>query len=385
MEPVTITFAHPPDAGEHYQALADQFMQAYPEITVELVPLPRGRFHIPDGVDAFSVGNQFTFAQLRYQGDLLDLSPLIEQDAAFDYADFYPGTLNLFSGEGRVWGLPAGVDPLVLYYNKSLFAAAGLDVTANTWTWDDMLAAALAVRNPENGDFGYAIFEQQLDLIAMVMIYQHGGRLVDDLDNPTQVTFNDPLNVEAMDWLQSLYHTHDVAPTREQANDAFGYGEQAIYRGVLGGKVGMWPGFFSERGGTDWPADWSNLSWGMVALPQDAQAVTTGFAGGYAISLASPHPEAAWKWLTFLSEQVPPDLVPARRSAAESREFSERYGDEIAAAARRSVETITLISPNLVQFQTPLEAFSQAVQSIVDGSTTAQEALDGAQKQAEVP
>ena len=94
---------------------------------------------------------------------------------------------------------------------------------------------------------------------------------------------------------------------------------------------------------------------------------------------------AAWKWLVYLTEQVPMFDMPARRSLAESQDFTADVGDEVASAARRSAENVTLISPNMVQLGEDLQYFHQVVLDIVSGDATAQEALDWAQSQIDGP
>lgn len=386
-EPVTITLGLYEYQIDYFEPRIEEFQQLHPEITVEFRELPNFQgFNVSDypEIDVYGVDLSF-FLQNQVDEILLDLSPLIEQDQSFDLTDFYPGTLELFSSNNRVYALPSGIDSFVLYYNKDLFDLNGLDYPTNEWNWNDMLTAALVIQDDNSDTFGYGVPETHFDLNALILMSQHGGQLFDDLENPTQVIYNHPLNVEAMQWFGNLYHLHYVAPTIEQANELFGFGDQAILRGVLQGKIGIWPGYFSERGGETWPSDWQNLSWGVVAMPRDLHAVTSGFGSGYAITAGSPYPEAAWEFLTFLSEQPPFFLSPARRSIAESKEYVANENEEIAAAARRSAENITLISTDLVQFGEDLQYITPMVADIVSGEATAQEALDWAQAQVDGP
>jgi ABC-type glycerol-3-phosphate transport system substrate-binding protein len=217
----------------------------------------------------------------------------------------------------------------------------------------------------------------------MILMTQHGGQIFNDLSNPTDVTFNHPLNIAAMQWYQDLFFDYNVAPTPDQANTFYGYGNEATIRGILQGDIGMWPGNFSERGGITWTADWQNLDWGMVALPGDVNAATSGFGTGFAISAQAAKPEAAWKWVVFLSEQIPQFLIPARQSVANTREFRDYFGEETASVALYSMQHVALISPELMQFEDALIHYSQAIQTIHNGDATAQEALDRAQEQSQ--
>ena len=383
LEPTMITFIHQAFEAEYYEPLVEKFMEEYPEITVEL---STAIGNDPDDYaqsDVIGV-DLYNFIQLQPHNVFLDMSPLIEQDKNFSFSDFYPGTVELFSENEKIWALPSGIDTFVLYYNKNLFDQNGFGYPTNDWTWDDLLAVASGIRE-EPDTFGYGVPDPYLELNAMILIHQHGGQLFDDMDNPLGITYNDPLNVEAMQWFQDLYYLYDVAPTPEQASRSFGYGNQGIFRGVLQGDIGMWPGNFSDRGGVTWPVSWDNLSWGMVALPGDVSASTSGLGTGFAISARTENPEAAWLWLTFLTEQIPQTLIPARRSLAESKEFQDQIGMEAADAAAKSIQNVTLISPDLFQYGNSLEYFSEAINDILDGSVSAREALDWAQDQVENP
>lgn len=382
-EPVTLSFVVQSYEADYFAPLAEEFMRENPEITVEINQIVGNNFQAYGEADVVGV-NAFMFPQFQAQGAYLDLTPLIEQDPNFDFADFYPGTVDLFTREERVWAIPSGIDTFVMYYNKSLFNQSGLTTPSNDWTWDDMFSIAVTIRERGNEQqFGYAVPEQSVELNAMILMTQHGGQIFNDLSNPTDVTFNHPLNIEAMQWYQDLFFDYNIAPTPDQANSYYGFGDQTIIRGVLQGDIGMWPGNFSERGGGTWPVEWTNLDWGMVALPGDVNAATSGFGNGFAISAEAEKPEAAWKWVVFLSEQIPQFLIPARQSLTNSRDFKDQLGEEAAAAALDSMENVALISPELIQFENALINYSQAIQDIHNGEATAQEALDRAQEQSQ--
>ena len=385
-EPATITFGLYPYEQDYYEPLIEEFKEVHPEITIELEDLPITQiFDANDypNVDVFGVDLNFFF-QNQVDEVLLDLAPLIEQDESFDISDFYPGAVDLFSRGNQMWALPAGINPYVMYYNKDLFDLNGIDYPTSEWNWDDLLTASMVIKDDINDTYGFGVPDQNLILHSFILMSQHGGQLFDDLNNPAKFTFNHPLNIEAMEWFGNLYHLHNVSPTTKQANAAFGFGDQALLRGVLQGKIGMWPGYYSERGGITWPSNWDNLSWGMVALPGDVNAGTSGFGAGFGIASGSQSPLAAWEWVVFLTEQVPMLNMPARRSLAESSEYEVLMGNpEIASVARNAAENIVLIGSDVVQFGNDLQYFNQAIEDIISGDATAEEALNLAQSQIE--
>jgi len=371
-------FAHPGFDADYYEALVEEFNESYPYITVELVGSGTG------DADVF-VNSHFALSELREQGNVLSLDPFIQQDTSFDLSAFYPGTVEALTSEGEVWAIPAGADMLVMFYNRDLFDQYGVPYPETGWTWDDFLDRALALRDPDASVFGYAPTNRLLDSLSF--IYQHGGRIFDDLQNPTRTTFDDPLTIEALEWYASLIHEHNVAPTEEQLYDEDLGGAGSVVIGVYLNRVGMWTGELSERGGgrqvsTTWPGEWK-MRWGMVPLPRDAQSATLTFIEGYFVSSQAQHPDACWQWISFLSEQTSYRLMPARKSLAESATYEQRVGGDVAAVAWASLESAMVPSPRLAEFGGAWGIFWRALDAIIGGRSPPEEAMISAQQEAE--
>ena len=77
--------------------------------------------------------------RLGQEERLLDLTDRITQDPVFlDANVFVQGGWDLFKfGTDRYWGVYSGADTLLLYYNKTLFDAAGAPYPTADWTWDN--------------------------------------------------------------------------------------------------------------------------------------------------------------------------------------------------------------------------------------------------------
>ena len=380
-ELVTITFAHPDADGEYYQTLADSFNEQYPFITVELHPKT---WRALEGVDVDEedvfVTSQFALSWLLAEDLVLDVTPFIDHDETFNPSDLYPGTLALYTRDGKTWAVPAAVDLMVMYYNEDLCDRYGVTYPEAGWTWDTFLDTALALRDPSMGTFGYAASYSPDRAIfdPLVFVYQHGGRVFDDLVNPTRPTFDEPLTVEAMEWYAGLLHEYDVAPSPDQAREAF-VDYPYYYSGILEGRFGLWAGMLSERGGASGPAEWK-IPWGVVPLPRDSQSATMTMVDGHFISSHTSHPDACWKWVSFLSQQTPHRHAPARRSVAESAEYEQRVGDTVASTVRASMEGALMLSPRLAEFEDALASLGRAVDAIINLQATPQEAMSQAQE-----
>jgi multiple sugar transport system substrate-binding protein len=373
-EPATITFSYSNyyTNAKYLEGMVDEFSKQHPLIAVELQPYTFYRsLTYPGDVN---VAYSWDTLEKHAQGEItmMDLTSFIEQEDSLDLADFYPGAMSFFKMEGETLAVPTGVDVDVLYYNKDLFDRYGVPYPKTGWTWDDFLDAAVALRDPNAGIYGFGADPDSWDYVDI--IYSRGGQLVDDLQEPTRTMYDDPKNIEVLEWYVGLSEEHDVAPTREQVQKEFaGY----VYNGITRGKVGMWIGGFSER--QQYNPEWG-FEWGMVPLPGEEGTPTLGWwEEGLFISDKAQHPDACWKWIVFLSERnLPEFLMPVRRSLVESEKYEKTVGLEVADIARASIEKA---SPVGYETQGLIKKLDQGVDMYFSGTfETPREALVWAQE-----
>ena len=217
-EPVVIHFAFPANLASYYDELIEQFNQEHPHITVERKTArseETWRYLFRENqVDVFWFTSDGDLFQTLYEeGQVLNLTPLIQQSDAWDAQDFYPSLLEPYNIEGNTWALPAGVNLAVMYYNKDLFDRYNADYPAMNWTWDDLLMATLSTRDPDEGVYG--LVGQPIFVVPFV--YQHGGQIVDDWRAPARLTLDDPLTIEAIEWYAAMIHDYDVMPSPQSA------------------------------------------------------------------------------------------------------------------------------------------------------------------------
>ena len=112
--------------------------------------------------------------------------------------------------DGTQYALPSSFSDVVLYYNKDLFDAAGLDYPTSDWTWADEKAAAEALTDQAAGVWGDhqpVSFYEYYKALA-----QNGGEFL--AADGKSVAFNSPEGIEAAEWLVDKSGT--VMPTIEQ-------------------------------------------------------------------------------------------------------------------------------------------------------------------------
>jgi multiple sugar transport system substrate-binding protein len=387
-EPVTVSLIYRHDLSEHIEASIKAFGNQYPHITVDRQPASAGELawdFEADDADVRAVYTAIVDSQ-RERGDFLALDPFIEADESFDVSEFYPAALDAFALDGKVWAIPYGVTSEVVFYSKDLFDQYRVPYPEIGWTWDDFVRTALALRDPEAGVYGFAHLPDDDGWFHWGYIHQHGGRVLDDLQQPTRTTFDDPLTIEVMEWYARLYHDYGVAPTLEQMRTELAGDVDAAF---ARGKVGMTSRDLSFQGGVLAGNRWPER-WGIVPPPRSTADTALDICGdlwvnGYAISSQTQHPDAAWQLVAFLSRQMVPRQIPPRRSHAESAEYEQLVGREAAAVARHVLQN-GLPWPTRRFLDTTRQAIAvlgEASTRIRSGQMTAREAMDWAQQEAQ--
>lgn len=154
-DPVTITWWHinTADPGlSNWQALADEYTAANPHVTIEITVLENEAFKSrlvtvmqagdpPDLFQSWGGGVLRTFAD---NGLVRDISP----ELAGEWQDSIAAqsALDLYGQDGAYYGVPWTWGAVGFFYNKALFAQAGLDPEVPPATWDEFLAAVTTLQ-----------------------------------------------------------------------------------------------------------------------------------------------------------------------------------------------------------------------------------------------
>jgi ABC-type glycerol-3-phosphate transport system substrate-binding protein len=88
---------------------------------------------VPAVVQVYDIGTRLLI-------DLNVITPMQDfiDAEGFDIADIEPNVANYYSVDGRLQSMPFNTSNPVLYYNKDLFKAAGLDPEKAPRTWDEV-------------------------------------------------------------------------------------------------------------------------------------------------------------------------------------------------------------------------------------------------------
>ena len=339
---LTFFFAANPEEADARLRVVDAFARRHPDIKVRtLLSGPDALQHMsiycaggkcPDVLMAWDL----TYAGLADRGVLLDLNTLLGQDNAFAAelkADSIRSLYETFTFDGGQYALPEQWSGSYLYYNKKLFAEAGVRPPPGRWekpwSFGDFLDTAKALtkrdRSGRVSQWGY-VDTWAASYSAGLFGVNNGVPWSTPRMNPTHLNFDNDVFIEGIQFYADLANTHKVAPTASETQsmstmDLFSAGHAAMAQG------GHWRYQTFERAkGLDF--DITVLPTGPKGHAARSNIGTTGLA----IAASSRRKQQAWEFVKFATGPVGQEViaqsglfVPVLRSAIESAGFAEAH------------------------------------------------------------
>ena len=390
----TITFGLPDDIKEEtagYKALAQAFMDLYPDIAVQIKTVSGGQDYMSGKImsDKYDVFLWYDTVPDECAGQraetsepsdcpvaVLDLMPFVEM-GDFPLDDFSPASLAPLIQEGNLWGIPLTLDVVVaMFYNKTLFDAAGVPYPQDGWTWDNFLVKAKQLTQGEGEEKQYG-FLSWFWPMGDVMLYLAGQGLtpVDATTSPSMFYLNTDGMKTALHWWAALDTEWEIMPPLE---NMLSWDTGNI---LPSGRVAMWTDLIRTRNYREFYS--KDVKIGVVPLPRGAQSAARVEKQVIYISADTEHPQECWKWARYLSDHLPPaPLAPARMSQLQSEAFRQHVGGDTASTYLAAIKADINLGERR-EFYEAAPYLETALRTIASG-TDVDRALGEAQRQAEV-
>lgn len=217
-EPVKLSFAiWDQNQKDAMQQIADAFTAEHPNVTFEIQVNAFEDYWTKlqtaaaggAGPDVFWMnGPNF---QLYASNGLL--APLDDQN--IDTTKYSKGLVDLYTYEGKLYGAPKDFDTIGVWYNKTLFDAAGVAYPKAGWTWDDFKATARQLTDKKKGIYG-VVAAQYNQMEYYPTIYQAGGEVI-SADHKTS-GYGSPQALEGITFWTDFIKSGD-SPTAQQMTD----------------------------------------------------------------------------------------------------------------------------------------------------------------------
>jgi multiple sugar transport system substrate-binding protein len=278
------------------------FEAVHPGIEVEIVSCTNTEYEAKlslmhaagDPPDIFSSVGRAGLADFVHKGLVLPLDDWVARDKGL-FQDFLPGSLDTLRVNGRLYGLPVGGVPTMMYYSPRLFDQAGVAYPPTSWddkswTWNSMVDTARKLTRDRDGDGRIDVFGVRMDLWPTVTnAWLWGGDWFEPEAYMTGIArrtiADSPAVAQSLQAQLDLMYTYHVMP---QPGEGASFQSGTLAMGAEGG-------WFTRN----W-AIVPNLDWSIAPLPRGVDKIRNAvFTDPWAISSASKHKEAAWEFIKF--------------------------------------------------------------------------------------
>jgi multiple sugar transport system substrate-binding protein len=265
------------DTGERLNKLRTQFQAGGEELDIIL-------------------GDVIWTAELAESGWISDLSDRFPES---QQQEILPGSVEAIIYNGKPYAMPWYTDTGLLYYRKDLLKKSGYDHAPKTW--NELKQMTTKVLGESDVKFGFVFQGARYEggvCDACEYIWSHGGNVLDPED-PTKVVIDSPQAIAGLETERSMI-TDGIAPEavtvyeEPESEGSFLNGDALFLRN--------WPYVYALIGTSNYPK-LKPEQVGVSELPSADGKPGNGTVGDQPlyISTSSKNPDAAWKFIEFVT------------------------------------------------------------------------------------
>ncbi|NED94891.1 sugar ABC transporter substrate-binding protein [Phytoactinopolyspora alkaliphila] len=348
------------DTTPEFRAMFDAFEEANPNITIQPVDILADDYDDKltamlaggDKTDVLTMKNVIGYSRYANRGQLMDISDLVGSTDTSDLAG-----LDAYDIDGSYYAMPYRQDFWLLYYNKGMFDAAGLDYPENI-TWDEYVQLAEQLTSGEGGEKVYGT-------------YHHTWRSVIQAISAAQ-TGGDQLGGD----YSFFADQYEMALGVQDSGFALDFGtavaQQADYRNMFETEatammpMGTWyiSGVLAAAANGD-----TDVDWGIAPMPQrpdSSEVVTFGSPTAFAVNENAEHADAAKMFVEFAASEegakaiAEVGVVPALQNSAITDAYFALDGMPEDDLSRTAFE------PDVVELEMPVSETTSDIDTILN-------------------
>lgn len=302
--------------GDAVEDALARYTAAHPEVTFERRNIPRGDYTRTllqtatggEGPDLLIAANWETAAYAD-AGLIVDLSDYVAEWGQQD--EYYPVMWDLTQYDGATYAIPHFADVYAIWYNKAIFAEAGLEPPT---TWDEMQATAEALS--DGARFGLAFSAITGSEGANAFIIRALGAGVE------------PEHFDTAEGLKAAEQWRALIENGAVSRGALNWTEDDVKDQFISGNAAMM--INSATYVAAMAEEAPDLDWGIIPIPVDAKPATLMQSDNLAIGATTEHEAVAWDVIEYfqteeaLNQYLPArGKLPARIDVGQSAQWSE--------------------------------------------------------------
>ena len=221
------------------------------------------------------------FALFSSRGAFLDITEMVEQSNIINADVYFEGPLNSVTWDGKLYGVPKYTDTIGVFYNKDMFAEAGITEPPVTWAQYEDYASKLA--KPDAGIYGatFSARGNEEGTFQFLPLIQMSGGSYEDV------------NTEGA--REALSMMKRMIDNKWASSDVLSYGQWDSTGTFNSGNAAM---AISGPWEIDRMVEDADFEWGVTLLPVfDEGGERSSALGGFNLGILSTteHPEEAFK------------------------------------------------------------------------------------------
>jgi len=322
-DPVTIRYTHW-DANQvpAYQKAANDFMEKNPDIKIVIEQAGWNDYWtgLQTSMVAGNAPDVFTDHLAKYQdfaskGQIVDIDPLVKKDG-LDLKGYLPGLADLWTKNGKRFGLPKDWDTIALVLNKDIQKEAKVtdaELANLTWnpkdggTFQKVIAQLSLDKNGNNGlsvkfdpknvvRYGFAVgHSDNMGQAQFSGFAASTGWHYTDGTFKANFHYDDPRFIATIQWMLDVTKKGFMAPYEATS---IGMSPTDLFTSKKAASLfdGSWMiGFYASNAG--FPTSFVKLPIGPVGR----KSMTNGLADS--IWIGSKHQAEAWRWVKYLASE----------------------------------------------------------------------------------
>lgn len=366
--------------GEALPDLVADFVDEYPDVTVNVTPVPWDSAH-DKFVNSITAGTTPDVAMVgtTWMGEFAGMDALDPTPGSIDSSKFFEGAHETTVVDGTSYGVPWYVETRMVYYRTDLASEAGYDeVPADQAGFKEMAAAM----KDAGADYGISLQPGQTGSWQTVLpfAWSNGAEIATD----DGYTFDTPEMVESVDYYGSFFAEEIANPSPPEGQTEADFTSGAVPMFISGPWMMSIVEDFAANAGEDGFAE----LYDVAPIPAGESGESSSFIGGsnLAVFQNTDSRDAAWAlvdWLTQPETQVAwYDLTSALPSVQSAWEDDALTADPKLAKFGEQLETAQA-PPSFPSWEQVAEAFDGEIEKVAKQGLSAQEAMEAAQAQAE--
>lgn len=218
------------DAPDLFGSIAEEYEKIHPNVTIHIVNNPWDGFwtKLPLALQKGKKGPTLFNVHNSYQHLLLTYMAPYDIDVKDLEQDFF--TAKSHEIDGKIYYMDFGIMTGAIYYNKDMWAAAGLTEEDIPKTWEDFREVAKKLTIQENGKLIQAGFNYngEFENLMQSISYQYGSTLFDE--SGTKPTITQEGQIKAVQMMLDFYDKDQVGDKDFGTDSAqsFGQGQSAM-------------------------------------------------------------------------------------------------------------------------------------------------------------